>query len=76
MIIALLGDARAAVAVARCAKSTQERLLVSPWDFYRAQFIFIVEKMFIRDYTDLSQCRGCHSGGGKMKAMPQRTYKK
>jgi len=36
MIIALLGDARAAGAEAQCAKSPQERLIVSLQNFYRA----------------------------------------
>jgi hypothetical protein len=35
-VIAIGGDARAAGAEARCAKSSQERLLVSLKDFYRA----------------------------------------
>jgi hypothetical protein len=36
MIIAILGDGRAAGAEVQCAKSPQERLLVSLQDFYRA----------------------------------------
>jgi hypothetical protein len=37
MIIALLGDARAAGAEAQCAQSPKERLRVSLQDFYRAK---------------------------------------
>jgi hypothetical protein len=37
MIIALLGDARAAGVEARCAKCPQERLLLSLQDFNRAE---------------------------------------
>jgi hypothetical protein len=39
MIIALLGDARAAGVEAQCAKSPKERLLVSLQDFNRTDFL-------------------------------------
>jgi hypothetical protein len=44
MIIAILGDARAAGAEARCAKNPQERLLVSLQDFNRAPITAIFAK--------------------------------